>query len=245
MSNDFFQKLLNVYLIHSLSIYLNYDEKKKEYKLHNDQNYHRINFGYYFFLSDTLEVLRLLFRKGSFDFVVVEVLLMLLLFLLAMVVFLPRLLSSTVFVVFRGDVDDDDIEEVDAVLVGIRLVAVAACRPFIFVVTLRLVLSLSCLRLMGMGDDRSDTLRRFGNGVTLGDNDTLLFGDFATVGVNFFNCSTRCVGLLICSKDLRFRVMMFFSLNSATSAFRVRCTITFSLFSTFNRSNLTWACDSR
>lgn len=191
-------------------------------------------------------MLRLLFRKGSRDFELDWLLLLLLvvlfLLLLLMLVFRPRL-SSTVFAVFLvvGDVNVnvDAIDEVDAALVGIR--EFTACRLFVFVAALRLVLSLSNLRLTGMGDERSETLRRFGSGVTLGDNDTLFFGDFEMVGVNFFNCSIRCVGLLICSKDFRLRVMIFFSLNSATSAFRVRCTITFSLVSTFRRSNRTWA----
>lgn len=46
----------------------------------------------------------------------------------------------------------------------------------------------------------------------------------ATVGVNFFNRSMRFVGLFACSNDCRFRVIILFSLNSATSAFRVRIT---------------------
>lgn len=90
---------------------------------------------------------------------------------------------------------------------------------------------------MEIGDVGSDTLRRFGNGVTLGETGVLLFLDVRViVGVNFFNCSIRCVGLLILSNDCRFRVIILFSLNSATSAFRVRCTTTLSV-SIFNRSN--------
>lgn len=90
-------------------------------------------------------------------------------------------------------------------------------------------------------------LLRFGNGVTLGDEDfdALFFGDLLAVGVNFFNCSILCVGLFTWSKDRRLRVIIFVSLNSATSALRVRCIITFSLESTFKRSNLTRACESR
>lgn len=112
-----------------------------------------------------------------------------------MLVFLLRLLLSSAiradFLVV-GDADDDETDELDAVLVGIRelvvAVADAICRLFVFVEALR---SLSNLRLAGMGDDRSETLRLFGCGVTLGDNDALFFGDFVTVGVNFFKCSTR------------------------------------------------------
>lgn len=71
---------------------------------------------------------------------------------------------------------------------GIREL-VAVCRLFVLVGAERVVLSLSNLRLMGMGDFRSETLRcRFASGVTLGDNDTLFF---ETVGVNFFKRSIR------------------------------------------------------
>lgn len=41
-------------------------------------------------------------------------------------------------------------------------------------------------------------------------------------GAIFFKCSTRCVVLLMLSNECRLRVMIFFSLNSATSALRVR-----------------------
>lgn len=154
------------------------------------------NLFFYFFRNDTWEALRLFFRSGSLDFVVDcgEVLLLfLLLVLLLMLLFLPRLVSADflVDVLVVGDPDDDNIDELVAVLVGIREFVAAVCRLFVFVVTLRLLLSLSNLRLTGMGDDRSETLRRFGSGVTLGDSDSLLFGDFVTVGVNFFNCSIR------------------------------------------------------
>lgn len=110
-----------------------------------------------------------------------------------MLVFLLRLLLSILadFLVV-GTADDDDTDELDAVLVGIRelvvAVAVATCRLFVF---FDVLCSLSNFRLAGMGDDRSETLRLFGRGVTFGDNVALLFGDFVTVVVNFFKCSTR------------------------------------------------------
>lgn len=93
---------------------------------------------------------------------------------------------------------DDDV----AVRVGIFDVvdfcwaAVAAAVAALVVV--RPAFSLSIFKLMGIGEVRSDTLRRFGNGVMLGELDVLLFlDDLLRVGVNFFNCSIRCVGLLI------------------------------------------------
>lgn len=76
-------------------------------------------------------------------------------------------------------------------------VAVAAAAVAVLVVV-RPAFSLSIFKLMGIGEERSDTLRRFGNGVTLGELDVLLFlDDLFRVGVNFFSCSIRCVGLLI------------------------------------------------
>lgn len=145
--------------------------------------------------------------------------------------------------------DNDESDEVDvavdAVLVGI-LEWVVACRTVVLA-AVRPVLSLSNFKLAGMGDERSETLRRFGNGVTLGDNDddfdALLFGDLLADTCNFFNCSILCVGLLTWSKDCRCRVMIFFSLYSATSALRVRCTM--SLDSAVKRSSLTCAWDRR
>lgn len=50
-----------------------------------------------------------------------------------------------------------------------------------------------------------------------------VFGE-VTAGVNFFNLSIRCVGDFTLSNECRFRVIMLFSLNSATSAFLVRIT---------------------
>lgn len=120
---------------------------------------------------------------------------------------------------------------------------------------LPLLLWLSIFKLDESGDP--DTLRRFGNGVLLGDEffevDALLPRDDFRVtalplllmvlllalvlaavvaaaaaataaGVIFFNRSIFCVGLFTWSNDCLFRVMMLFSLNSATSAFRVRIT---------------------
>lgn len=80
-----------------------------------------------------------------------------------------------------------------------------------------------------------------------GDADGVLFVLFrfvAVAGAIFFKCSTRCVVLFILSNDFRFRVMIFCSLNSATSAFRVRCP-TRSIVPKLSRSNRTCACDKR
>lgn len=188
---------------------------------------------FYFFLNDTWEALRLLFRKGS------------LVFGADCDKLFGRLPCD--FVLVDGDDDDDDddfdadvVNDVflvnDAVLVGI-LDAMAVGRVDVFA-AVRPALSLSNFRLAGIGDDRSETLLRFANGVTLGDDgldDELFFGDLLELGVDFFNCSILFLGL---SKDCRCRVIIFFSLNSATSALRVRCIITFSLIrSTFKRSN--------
>lgn len=109
---------------------------------------------------------------------------------------------------------------------------------------LPLLLWLSIFRFDDSGDP--DTLRRFGNGVLLGDElfefDALLLRDdlrvllalvlaaaapvavFAAAGVNFLSCAMRRVGLFAWSNDCRFRVIILFSLYSATSAFRVRIT---------------------
>lgn len=99
-----------------------------------------------------------------------------------------------------------------------------------------LLLWLSIFRLDESGDP--DTLRRFDNGVLLGDEffefDALLLRDdfrvvailllalvlavvvvvvAAAAGVNFFIRSIRCVGLFAWSTDCRFRVMILLSLN--------------------------------
>lgn len=176
----------------------------------------------------------MLFRSGSIDFEVDFDKLP------------ARLLCAEVFVGFL-----DDIDEVDAARVGIREVAVGR---LLILEAAPSALSLSNLRFAEIGEVRSETLLRFGNGVTLGDavfdwlprdDLVLVFGVFVIVGVNFFKCSARFVGVFIWSRDLRFRVMIFFSLNSATSALRVRCTITVLPLSSGIRSNRTCACDSR
>lgn len=133
-------------------------------------------------------MLRLLFRNGNIDFEVDFDKLP------------ARLLCAAVFVDFLGDID-----EVDAARLGIREVAVGR---LLILETTRSALSLSNLRFAGMGDVRSETLLRFGNGVPLGDavfdglpRDVLVFvlvfGVFFIVGVNFFKCSARCVGVFI------------------------------------------------
>lgn len=163
-----------------------------------------------------------------------------------------RLLCVEEIVDFLGDSNEVDLDRVGIREAAVdRLLVLEAARP---------ALSLSNLRFAGMGEFRSEILLRFGNGVPPGDavfdmlpRDVLVlvfalvlvFGVFVTVGVNFFKCSARCVGVFIWSRVWRFRVMMFFSLNSATSALRVRCTITLSPLSRGIRSNRTCACDSR
>lgn len=179
----------------------------------------------YFFFCGPCEALRLLFRSGSCDLLEERVELMDLDFVFAVAVL----------------VDGNDDDKAAFVRVGIRELAV--CCLFILDAA-RSELSLSIFKFAESGDAWSETLLRFGNGVTLGDKDLdrLLF--FA-VGVNFFSCSTRCVGLLIWSSDCLFRVMMFLSLYSATSALRVRCTIVFSMDSICSRSSRTCACERR
>lgn len=115
----------------------------------------------------------MLFRKGNLDCVVDR----------------DRLLCSAGFA--NRVVGDEDTAEVDAARVGILEFLVF--RLFDFATELRLLPSLSNLRLTEMGDGRSDTLLRFGSGVTPGDEDldALFFDVFAAVGVNFFNCSKR------------------------------------------------------
>lgn len=54
------------------------------------------------------------------------------------------------------------------------------------------------------------------------DTDRFLLCCSSAFGAIFFKCSTRCVVLLMLSNECRLRVMIFLSLNSATSALRVR-----------------------
>lgn len=143
-------------------------------------------FHFHFFRNDVWDV-RLLFRKGSRDRATVcdEL--------------LDWLLCTLVFV---GLANRDDVAAL-AVRVGILEVAAFGWAVAVLL-ALRAALSLSIFKFRGIGDVRSDTLLRFGNGVTLGELDALLFRDdrpivviVVVVGVNFFNCSIRRVGLFI------------------------------------------------
>lgn len=69
-------------------------------------------------------------------------------------------------------------------------------------------------------DDDDDILRHWVGLVPV--IDRVLDWWLSAFGAIFFKCSMRCVVLLMRSNECRFRVMIFFSLNSATSALRVR-----------------------